>query len=91
MAGELVPNRLTQALAVGDRALWSMPTNLELPDGLKLSAGDSPDGPRIQALLAAFVEQALAGPTVQVPPDARRYELEFPQVIERLWTGSRAG
>jgi 3',5'-cyclic AMP phosphodiesterase CpdA len=90
VTGVLVPSRVTRALAVGDRALWNMPTHLELPADLKLSAGDSPDGPPDPRFVAAFVEQALAGPTVQVPADDRRHELEFPQVIERLWTGSRA-
>jgi hypothetical protein len=90
VAGELVPSQLTQALAVGDRALWSLPTNLTLPAGLKLSAGGSPDGPPDPSFVAAFLEQALAGPTVQVPPDARRVELEFSQLIEHLWMGSQA-
>ncbi len=90
VAGMLVPSRLTRALAVGDRALWNMPTNLELPEGLKLSTGDSPDGPPDPRFVGAFVELASAGPTVQVPPDASRRELEFPELIERLWTGSQA-
>jgi len=90
VAGELVPSPTTQSLAVGDRALWNMPTNLQLPAGLKLSTGGSPDGPLDPRFVAAFVEQALAGPTVQVPPDRRRYELEFPEVIGRLWDGAHA-
>ena len=58
VAGLLVPSRLTRALAVGDRALWNMPTNLELPEGLKLSTGDSPDGPPDPRFVGAFVELA---------------------------------
>jgi 3',5'-cyclic AMP phosphodiesterase CpdA len=88
--GELVANAVTQSLAVGDRALWNMPTGLRLPAGLKLSAAGSPDGPPDPAFVASFVQQALAGPTVQVPPDRARYELTFGEVIGRMWDGSRA-
>lgn len=88
--GELVPSAVTRNLAVGDRALWNMPANLKLPAGLRLSAGSSPDGPPDPAFVAAFVQQALAGPTVRVPADGDRYELSFSEVIARLWNGSRA-
>jgi 3',5'-cyclic AMP phosphodiesterase CpdA len=90
VAGELVPSHLTQALAIGDRALWNMPANLQLPGGLQLSTTDSPDGPPDPSFVAAFIEQALDGATVQVPPDERRYELEFSQLIGRLRAGSQA-
>jgi hypothetical protein len=88
VAGELVPSDTTQSLASGDRALWNVPTNLRLPAGLQLS--HSPDGPLDPRLVASFIEQALAGPTVQVPPDGRRYQLEFSEVIDRLRLGSDA-
>ena len=91
VAGLLVPTAVTQELAVGDRALWEMPTDLQLPSGVDLSTGSAPGGPPAPDLVASFVEQALASRTVQVPPDAGRYELEFPEVIERLWAGSGAG
>lgn len=90
VAGELVPTTLTQALAVGDQALWNMPPNLRFPAGLELSPGGSPDGPPDPSFVNSFIEQALAGPTVRVPADRRRYQLQFEQVIERLWTASRA-
>jgi 3',5'-cyclic AMP phosphodiesterase CpdA len=90
VAGELVPNTTTQSLAVGDRALWSMPTNLRLPAGLRSGSGGSPDGPPDPSFVESFVEQALAGPTVQVPPDRNRYELAFPELITRLWRSSAA-
>ncbi len=88
--GELVANTVTQSLAVGDRALWDMPTDLRLPAGLKLSSAGPPDGPPDSAFVASFVEQALAGPTVRIPPDRERYELTFAEVIGRMWDGSRA-
>jgi hypothetical protein len=90
VAGELVANSVTQQLAVGDRALWNLPPNLQLPAGLKLNPGGSPDGPPDPGFVESFLRQALAGPTVQVPADRRRYELSFVEVMERLWTGSRA-
>jgi 3',5'-cyclic AMP phosphodiesterase CpdA len=91
VAGELTPSALTQGLAVGDRALWNLPPNLELPRGLRLSPGGSPDGPPDPGYVASFLRQALAGPTVHVPADRNRYELSFTQAIGRLWSGSHAG
>jgi 3',5'-cyclic AMP phosphodiesterase CpdA len=88
--GELVANPVTQKLAIGDRALWDMPTNLQLPAGLALSSSGSPDSSPDPEFVAAFVQQALAGPTVRVPADGDRYELTFDEVISRLWNGSRA-
>jgi 3',5'-cyclic AMP phosphodiesterase CpdA len=88
VAGELVPTEQTRQLATGDRALWNLPTNLHLPAGLKLNAGGSPDGPPDSEYVASFLAQALAGPTVRVPPDPDRFELTFDEVIERLWRGS---
>jgi hypothetical protein len=90
VAGELVPTVLTRSLAVGDRALWNTPPGLRLPAGLKLSRSGSPGGPPDPRFVASFIEQALAGPTVRVPPDEQRYQLEFVHVIERLWAASRA-
>ncbi len=89
VAGELVPNATTRPLAVGDRALWSLPSHFELPAGLKLNPGGSPDGPPDPEYVTTFLAQALAGPTVQVPPDPARYELSFSQVMGRLGGGAR--
>jgi hypothetical protein len=90
VAGELTPTALTRALAVGDRALWNLPQHLQLPPGLELSPGGSPDGPPDPGYVSSFLSQALAGPTVRVPADASRYELSFAEAIGRLWSGSRA-
>lgn len=89
--GELVPSALTQSLAVGDRALWNMPPHLRLPDGLNLSPTGSPDGPPDPTFVSAFIREALAGPSVRVPPDRRRRELTFGEVTARLWAASQAG
>ncbi len=47
VAGELVPTGLTESLAVGDRALWDLPSGVAPPPGTRLttSPGASPDGP----------------------------------------------
>jgi len=90
VAGELAPTELTRALAVGDRALWQLPTNLTLPAGLRLNPSGSPDGPPDPEFVSKFLAQALAGPTVMVPPDSRRYELSFGEATTRLWSGADA-
>jgi len=90
VAGELVANDTTRSLALGDRALWEMPTNLQLPADLSLSGSGATSGAVDPSFVASFVEQALAGSTVRVPPDERRYELGFGEVIRRLWAASQA-
>jgi 3',5'-cyclic AMP phosphodiesterase CpdA len=91
VAGELVPNDTTRALAVGDRALWSLPPHLSLPAGLKLNPGGSPDGPPDSGYVVSFLAQALAGPTVRVPADPARRELSFGEAMGRLWDGAQPG
>jgi hypothetical protein len=87
VAGELVPTLETRALALGGRALWELPSGLKLPEGFRLNPTGSPDGPPDPEFVASFLAQALAGPTVAVPPDPRRAQLGF-DVIERLWRGA---
>jgi 3',5'-cyclic AMP phosphodiesterase CpdA len=89
VAGELVPDAQTQALATGDRALWELPANLKLPDGFKLNTSGSPDGPPDPSFVQSFLAQALAGPTVRVPADPTRRQLTFDEMIGRLWSGAR--
>ncbi len=84
VAGEIVPTALTRSLALGDRALWNLPPGLTLPPGARASAVASPDGPPDAGLVKSFLEQALAGPTVRVPPDPARVELTFDEVVARL-------
>jgi 3',5'-cyclic AMP phosphodiesterase CpdA len=84
VAGEMVPTPTTRALAVGDRALWELPPGLALPPGVRAQALTSPDGPPAAGLVNGFLHHALAGPTVSVPPDPRRREMSFPEVIGRL-------
>lgn len=90
VAGELVPNPLTQHLAVGDRALWTLPQGLSLPPGLKAEAVSSPDGPPLAGLADEFLLQALQGPTVKVPADPSRRQLSVPEAAGRLRSASLA-
>jgi hypothetical protein len=82
--GELVPTELTRMLAVGDRALWTLPKDLTLPPNLKLQATTSPDGPPLSGGVNDFLLHALRGTTVTVPGDRRRAELSAEQVIASL-------
>ncbi len=97
VAGEMVPDGLTAGLAVGDRALWDLPSRLTLPPGLRAAAGleagagGSPDGPPIAGLADQFLRRALAGPTVRVPPDPTRREMEVREVVGRLRVAAGGG
>jgi 3',5'-cyclic AMP phosphodiesterase CpdA len=86
VAGELVPDAVTESLAVGDRALWDLPRDVTLPPGVRLTTGptSSPDGPPVPALVNQLLTEALNGPTVRVPADPLRREMGFPEVISRL-------
>jgi hypothetical protein len=84
VAGELAPTQLTRALARGNRALWELPPGLQLPPGVGLAAVSSPDGPPAAGLVHSFLEQALAGPTIRVPADTARRELDVAEVLARL-------
>lgn len=84
VAGELVPTPLTMSLAVGDRALWGLPSGLSLPPGARASAALSPDGPPDPGLVDPFLRAALAGPTVRVPPDPSRAEMSLEEALSRL-------
>jgi Calcineurin-like phosphoesterase len=89
VAGEIAPTDPTRALAIGDRALWELPPGLELPRGVSLTAGGSPDGPPSPVLVDQFLAQALAGPKVRVPADSSRRELDSHEVVARLTAGGR--
>jgi hypothetical protein len=71
-------------LAIGESALWTLPTDITLPPDLKLQASTSPDGPPLSRSVNAFLIEALRGPTVKVPADRRRAELSVQEVIAPL-------
>jgi hypothetical protein len=91
VAGEIVPTPLTTSLAVGDRALWELPSGLSLPPGVRAQAAASPDGPPDPGLVQSFLFQALAGPTVRVPADPARWEMTLEQVVGALGSAAGAG
>ena len=84
VAGELVPTAVTQALAVGNRALWDLPQGLSVPPGEKLTSSGSPDGPPQPVLVDQLLTEALRGPTVTVPPDPARRELPITETVSAL-------
>ncbi|HWD76891.1 MAG TPA: metallophosphoesterase [Solirubrobacteraceae bacterium] len=91
VAGEIVPTTLTMSLAIGDRALWELPSGLSLPPGARRAAAVSPDGPPDPGLVGPFLEAALAGPTVRVPPDPARAEMSFGEALSRLAAATAPG
>jgi len=91
VAGEIPPDATTEALAVGDRAVWELPPGLTMPPGVQLTARGSPDGPPSPGLIDRFLAQALAGPKVAVPADPGRRELPAGEVVARLRAGAGRG
>ncbi len=89
VAGELAPTAQTRALAVGDQALWELPPGLSLPPGTTLTATGSPDGPPLPGLVQQFLARALAGPTVHVPPDPARRQMDPAETIHTLRASTR--
>ena len=95
VAGEIAPTRQTRALALGDQAVWDLPADLTVPPGLSAArdatsgVGYSPDGPPSPGLVERFLAQALSGPTVRVPPDPGRRELDPAEAIAGLRAASR--
>jgi 3',5'-cyclic AMP phosphodiesterase CpdA len=96
VAGEIAPTSQTRALALGDRAVWDLPSGLRAPPGLLAGGGDSsgaglsPDGPPSPGLVQQFLAQALDGPKVRVPADSRRRQLDADEVVAQLRAGSGA-
>jgi 3',5'-cyclic AMP phosphodiesterase CpdA len=84
VAGTVAPTALTRSLAVGDRALWNLPTNLTLPKGLSAENASSPDGPPDPGAVSGLLEQALRGPTVRVPADGDRRQLPVDESLAAL-------
>jgi 3',5'-cyclic AMP phosphodiesterase CpdA len=94
VAGEISPTPQTRALALADQAVWDLPPGLTVPPGLSTRQGltsgvdHSPDGPPSPGLVERFLEQALSGPKVRVPPDGARRELAAPEAVSSLRTAS---
>jgi 3',5'-cyclic AMP phosphodiesterase CpdA len=91
VAGTVVPTALTRSLALGDRALWDLPTGLTVPAGLAAHSAASPDGPPDPGAVDALLREALRGPTVQVPADPARRQLRFTEAVARLHAAGGPG
>ena len=93
--GVLVPTPLTRAIALGNRAVWDLPTGLKLPAGVSLSSPatplSSPDSLAKPGLLEGLIEQVRASPSVPVAPDPAREELSVEEVLARLRARGRGG
>ncbi|MGH2869363.1 MAG: hypothetical protein ACRDNK_17600, partial [Solirubrobacteraceae bacterium] len=95
VAGEIAPTAQTRALALGDQAVWDLPSGLTAPPGLisgsganGATAGFSPDGPPSPGLVDRFLAQALGAPKVRVPADRARRELDPAEAIQSLRAAS---
>jgi hypothetical protein len=84
VAGEITPTSVTRSLAIGDRALWQLPDGLRLPAATRPDAAASPDGPPSPELVDQFLARALSGPTVSVPADPARRQLDAGEVVDGL-------
>jgi 3',5'-cyclic AMP phosphodiesterase CpdA len=84
VAGTFAPTALTRSLAVGDKALWNLPTDLTLPRDLSAENSSSPDGPPDPGAIGGLLAQALRGPTVRVPADGDRRQLPVAESVATL-------
>jgi hypothetical protein len=84
VAGEIPPDATTRGLAVGDEALWELPSGLTRPPEAELTTSGSPDGPPAPGVVDQFLAQAMRGQKVRVPADANRRELDAGEVVSAL-------
>jgi len=93
--GVLAPTPLTRAIALGDSAIWDLPTGLKLPAGVSPSSPaaplSSPDSLAKPVLLEGLIEQVRAAASVPVAPDPARAELSVEEALARLRGGGRGG
>jgi hypothetical protein len=93
--GVLPPTALTRQIALGDRAVWDLPTGLTLPAGLSLRSArvpvSSPDSLARPEQLEGLIEQVRAAPSVRVAADPARAELDVAGVLAGLRAGGLGG
>jgi hypothetical protein len=93
--GVLPPTHLTRSIALGDRAIWDLPTGLKLPAGLSLSSTatslSSPDSLAGPGPLEGLIEEVRAAPSVPVAADPAREELGAGEVLARLRAARQGG
>jgi Calcineurin-like phosphoesterase len=81
VAGVVPPTAITQQLAVGNRAVWDLPVELDIPHAI---AAASPDGIRDAGEIDTLIRDLLTVPGVTVPADPRRHELSVAQALAGL-------
>jgi len=93
--GVLAPSVLTEAIALGSRAVWDLPLNLHPPRGFSAAntgtATGSPDGLSDPERIGALIEQLQDAPSVAVEADATRRELSAAEAIAALRSASGSG
>jgi 3',5'-cyclic AMP phosphodiesterase CpdA len=82
--GVVAPTPLTDAIARGGRAVWELPAGLQAPAATARLAAAAPDGLPAAAQLQPLIDQLLSAPSVRVPGDARRRELQAGAVVAGL-------
>jgi 3',5'-cyclic AMP phosphodiesterase CpdA len=83
VAGVLPPSSTTQLIAVGDRAVWELPSGLSLPS-LVATSSPSPDGLDDPQAIDRLIGDLARVPSVTVPADLRRRELTATEGLARL-------
>jgi len=90
LQGVLAPNALSGAIALGERAVWELPSGLDAPAAAMRLQGTAPDGLAGPGLIEPLIEQELlSAPSVRVPADPRRRQLQSAEVLERLRAAAR--
>jgi hypothetical protein len=87
--GVVPPDDAIQAIAIGSRAVWALPPRLRIPSGATLGKAESPDGGVDPALVRYLIAAAQAAPSVRVPADQRRRQLDAGQMLAGLRAASR--
>jgi 3',5'-cyclic AMP phosphodiesterase CpdA len=86
--GVAVPSALTQAIAVGNRAVYELPVDLGADVRTAVASTATPDGLAVPGVLDRLLLQLMREPSVIVPADPRRRELSVPEAIGSLRAGS---
>ena len=81
--GIVAPTALTRQIAIGDRAVWELPSHLRVPVTAAASAV-SPDGIARPAPVNSLIEQLAADAGVRVTADPDRREHDAAEAVGRL-------
>jgi len=90
--GVVPPSPLTEAIAVGDRALYELPVGLSGEVRGVAASDQTPDGLAAPQPIDSLLGQLLAQPSVvTVPADPRRREVSAGEMVSMLRVGSGSG